>query len=182
MTAPELEVPEAPVYTTPHPVLIRVLGCHCQASREGAGDSAGTGLSVYEHCCPLLASMQIKPEEMGSGRIRKAAGCAGMQGRWEMLLFGEMDSSVLPADSHPKSSQPLVSCPPALASQWFCHSVGMAGSVCRGLPGSSDMENRGCKWFFMKIRLSPSTGLLEVLRSYQAVGLRSDFTSMQQGI
>lgn len=65
---PELEVPEEPVYTAAHSNITSVLGWHCQTPREGAGDSTdATGLSVYKHCCPLLALKQIKPEEIGSG-------------------------------------------------------------------------------------------------------------------
>lgn len=120
MTPPELEAPEPPVYTAAHPNMTRVLGCHCQTPRLGARDSTGTSLSVYERCCPLLASKQIKPEEIGSGRTRMAARYAGMQGRWVMpnllLLFGEMGSSTLPADAHLKSSQPLGSCRQVLVS------------------------------------------------------------------
>lgn len=69
---------------------------------------------VYEHCCPLLASKEIKPKEIVSGRARMAAACARMQGRREMLslmmFYREIGSFTLPADAHAKSSQPLGSC------------------------------------------------------------------------
>lgn len=106
------------VYTAAHQDMTRVLGCHRQTPREGlagsGGGQHGTGLFVDEHCCPLLASKEIKPEEIISGKARMAAACAGTQGRREMLsllmFFREMGSSTLPADAHPKSSQPLGSC------------------------------------------------------------------------
>lgn len=108
-----------PVYTTAHQDMTGVLGCHRQTpreglGREGGGGQQGTSLFVYEHCCPLLASKEIKPEEIVSGRARIAAACARMQGRWEMLslmmFYREICSFTLPADVHAKSSQPLGSC------------------------------------------------------------------------
>lgn len=68
LAPPELEVPEEYDYTAAHSNMTSVLGWHCQTPREEAGDSTDTtGLSVYKHCCPLLALKQIKPEEIGSG-------------------------------------------------------------------------------------------------------------------
>lgn len=74
MDLPEPEVPEAPLYSAAHQNLTRALGCHCQTLRG----TAAALCVCREHCCPLLAPKHTKPEEISSGRMRMAAGSAGM--------------------------------------------------------------------------------------------------------
>lgn len=76
MAPPEPEKAEVPMYTPARMDVVMMQECLCQTLRAIAGgDSTISDLSVYKHCCPLLASVKTKREnQLRTGVI---AGCTG---------------------------------------------------------------------------------------------------------
>lgn len=76
MAPPEPEMAEVSMYNPARMDLVMMQECICQTLRAIAGgDSTISDLSVYKHCCPLLASVKTKREkQLRTGVI---AGCMG---------------------------------------------------------------------------------------------------------